>query len=284
MNAVIDLNQMVEGFLDEAVWRCRNEGLREDEAVIRILDDRKQNTEIRRNEVLKWLGSSYSALQGLNKDDRFGVASAILDFADARDSGVSPTSEVEIVRLFSDLHGSCRSRVHRNKDGTLRDLTSPTSKALWCCYPDVIPIFDSYAHCALRVVSRFMGLVRPADDVPAYDRFVSVWLDVYRRVETTIDADRLGGYPYKVRVFDRILWIIGQPDFGSVPYNTKPEYYGSDAAKRSQFKQREKARALKARAKKLGIYDDVNEAAEAEAQVKFENWQAGRSPELGKEK
>jgi hypothetical protein len=39
-----------------------------------------------------------------------------------------------------------------------------------------------------------------------------VWLNLYRGVR--IDDARLGDYPYKVRVFDRILWIIGQPDYG----------------------------------------------------------------------
>jgi nucleoside-specific outer membrane channel protein Tsx len=59
-----------------------------------------------------------------------------------------------------------------------------------------------------------MGLDRPAgedNDIP-YTRFVKVWLNLYHRV--TIDDNRLDGYPFKVRVFDKILWIIGQPDYG----------------------------------------------------------------------
>jgi hypothetical protein len=41
-----------------------------------------------------------------------------------------------------------------------------------------------------------------------------VWLPLYRGVERTLDDARLGDYRYNVRVFDRILWIIGQPDYG----------------------------------------------------------------------
>ena len=47
--------------------------------------------------------------------------------------------------------------MHLNKNQTPRSLTSLTSKALWCCYPDAIPIFDSYARRALWVLSRLMG-------------------------------------------------------------------------------------------------------------------------------
>ena len=101
--------------------------------------------------------------------------------------------------------------MRRTKDQTPRSLTSLTSKALWCCYPDAIPIFDSYAQRALWVMSRLMGFDPPEDDEP-YARFLSTWLKLYRGL--VINDDRLGGYPYKVRVFDRILWIIGQPDYG----------------------------------------------------------------------
>lgn len=55
---------------------------------------------------------------------------------------------------------------------------------------------------------------------------------------------------------------------------TQKKQYGSDAAKKSAAKQREKARELKARAKALGIYDDVDNEAEKAAQEKFEAWQA----------
>jgi hypothetical protein len=60
-----------------------------------------------------------------------------------------------------------------------------------------------------------MGLERPPRALPPYHRFVSLWLNLYRRAERTIgDRNRIGGYPYKVRVFDIILWIIGEPDYG----------------------------------------------------------------------
>jgi hypothetical protein len=52
---MFDLNQVIEGFLDQAVWQCRNESGKEDEAVIGVLSDRNQSLAARRNEVLKRL-------------------------------------------------------------------------------------------------------------------------------------------------------------------------------------------------------------------------------------
>jgi|HubBroStandDraft_6_1064221.scaffolds.fasta_scaffold246454_2 hypothetical protein len=210
---MIDLNQIVEHFLDEAIRQCRNGGSK-DEAVIRSLNDRIESTEVRRSELLKWLWY-HGVLQGLHKADRNAVASAIVEFADARVASSCPTTEEEIIKKFDDLYGRCSSKVRLKKDHTPRSLVSLTSKALWCCYPDSIPLFDAYSQRALWILSRLMGLERSPQALPPYHRFVSLWLNLYRCVERTIgDGDRLGGYPYKVRVFDRILWIIGEPDYG----------------------------------------------------------------------
>jgi hypothetical protein len=210
---MIDQNQMVERFLDEAVRQCKVDRP-DDENAIRALNDRNESAEVRRGAVVKWL-RSYSVLRSLTEDDVSNAVSGILEFADARDPSISPTSELAIIEKFNDLHNRCiSSRVRPKKDGTPRSLPSLTSKTLWCCYPDAIRIFDSYAQRALWVVSRLMNSDRPAgtDDDRPYDRFLSVWLNLYHGV--TIDDDRLGGYPYKIKVFDRILWIIGERDYG----------------------------------------------------------------------
>ena len=46
---MINLNQIVEHFLDEALRLCGDEG-EKDEAVIRFLNDRNQGTDARRTE------------------------------------------------------------------------------------------------------------------------------------------------------------------------------------------------------------------------------------------
>jgi hypothetical protein len=212
---VIDLNQMVEHFIDGAAESYGDSFLKYDSTAINALKDRSQSAEVRQGHVRSFL-RSYSVLQGLNKSEETAIVNEILEFADAHDLTKSPTSEEEILELFDDLHGRCRSKVHPKKDGTFRDLTSLTSKVLWCCYPDAIPMFDSRAGHALCVISYLMGLNRPQlNRESRYEPFLYVWKDLYARIERTIDENRgrTVGIPHKVRVFDTILWTIGGPDF-----------------------------------------------------------------------
>jgi hypothetical protein len=87
----VDINQIVERFLNEAVWQCKNDGGKEDESVIRALNNRNQSAAVRQNEVLKWL-RYYGVLQGLSTADRDAVANIIVEFADARGATDNPLS------------------------------------------------------------------------------------------------------------------------------------------------------------------------------------------------
>ena len=94
-----------------------------------------------------------------------------------------------------------------------RAFTSLTSKALWLCYPDKIPMFDSYARCALWVLAKLeIGIAAPPSEDDYY-QFVSVWLQFYTRYLDAISSLDTDGYPYRVRVFDNILWMIGKDQY-----------------------------------------------------------------------
>jgi len=54
---------------------------------------------------------------------------------------------------------------------------------------------------------------------------------------------------------------------------------GSEAHKAYQKKQQEKRKLMIAKAKELGIYDSINEQAEAAAKAKYETWLAANPPE-----
>jgi hypothetical protein len=212
---VIDLNQMVECFIDEAARFYGNTYRQYDAPTIDALKNQNQEVIARQRQVRAFL-RGYSVLQGLTADDETAVVHEIIEFADAQDLAISPTSNNEILERFDDLHRRCRTNVHPRKDGTFRDLTSLASKALWCCYPDAIPMFDSRAASALCVVSHLAGLAGPQREAESrYELFLSKWLDLYSRVKPTIDAigdNRLCGCTHKVRVLDMILWTIGGPD------------------------------------------------------------------------
>jgi hypothetical protein len=54
-----------------------------------------------------------------------------------------------------------------------------------------------------------------------YRQFVHVWMALYQRYRIAIDAIDIGDYPYRVRIFDKILWLIGEPRYG--PREALPE-------------------------------------------------------------
>jgi len=101
----------------------------------------------------------------------------------------------------------------RNSSSDLegRDFTVLASKALWLCYPYQVAICDSYAKRALYVVSKLEEGIAPITEGSDYHQFVQVWENLYTKHHDTIESLDMGAYPYRVRVFDRILWLIGQP-------------------------------------------------------------------------
>ena len=86
------------------------------------------------------------------------VARVIVDFADEREQLAPGCDYAAILQQFEMLYGRCSAVVPQKEDGSRRDITSLTSKALWVCYPDIIPIYDNYAEQALQVISRLMPL------------------------------------------------------------------------------------------------------------------------------
>lgn len=93
-----------------------------------------------------------------------------------------------------------------------REVMSLTSKALWLCYPNDVPIFDDYALRAIQVISKICRIC-PMPDQGLYESFVDVWLQFYDRIRSVIENSDLHGYQYKMRVLDGFLWYLGKPDF-----------------------------------------------------------------------
>lgn len=74
-------------------------------------------------------------------------------------------------------------------------------------------MFDSYAQRALWVLAKLeIGIAAPTNGADYY-QFVSVWAQFYERYLDTINGLDTNGYPYRVRVFDRILWMIGKDQY-----------------------------------------------------------------------
>jgi len=98
------------------------------------------------------------------------------------------------------------------KAGEHRKVTSLASKALWCCYPNDVPMFDNNAQRALQIFSRLCRIF-PEPGQEEYGCFVDAWLQLYHKIEPVIDQADIKGFPYKIRVLDGILWYMGKPTF-----------------------------------------------------------------------
>lgn len=173
-----------------------------------------KNLPTRREDLREWL-RSFAVFQGLTTAQRDQIAEAVLVWADAR----NPNRDLTTAAALADAHAELMEAISQayarnNADAKKRGFTSLASKALWLCYPDCVPIFDRYARDALFVICKMEEGIAPISGKrPDYERFVHVWKQLYARYKETTDNLEIGTYPYRVRVFDRILWLIGQPSY-----------------------------------------------------------------------
>jgi len=138
----------------------------------------------------------------------------VLTWADSREHkrildgpGALHSAHEELMRRVCDAYT-------HDSENKRREFTSLTSKALWLCCPDKVPMFDSHAGRALWVLTKIeSGIVAPPGGASDYHQFVFVWTQFYEKYRDAISNSDIRGYPYRVRVFDRILWMIGKDQY-----------------------------------------------------------------------
>lgn len=165
----------------------------------------------REEQVRKWL-NYYKVTLFFPPEASRKIAQKIIEFADG-DRPKALQNKAQIISEYKRLE-SCLQPLAppAPKSGKSRAVTSLTSKALWCCYPDDVPIFDDYAVRALQVISRICD-IKPESEQSGYESFVDVWFQFYAGVKPVLDQADLNGYPYKIRVLDGLLWYLGKPTF-----------------------------------------------------------------------
>lgn len=167
----------------------------------------------RRDTIRDWL-QAYRVfrVRGI-ATQRDKIADAVLRWADSRDRDKCLTGPYALYAAHEELMKSvCNAYVHGSQNNR-REFTSLTSKALWLCYPDKIPMFDSYAQRALWVLAKLESGIATPPSGGDYYQFASVWTQFYERYFDTISGLDTDGYPYRMRVFDRILWMIGKGQY-----------------------------------------------------------------------
>jgi hypothetical protein len=180
-----------------------------DQPAIEAVTGRQLPIPKRRDDLCKWL-RLYGVLQGITTLERIKIAEAVLGWAD--DDG-NRSRDLTTAKALVATHAELM-KVVCQAYGKRRDFTSLASKALWLCYRESVPMFDSWTRNALYVISKIENGINPiAEKTPEYEQFVHVWKQLYSKYKETIENLDIGTYPYRVRVFDRILWLIGRPSY-----------------------------------------------------------------------
>lgn len=203
---MIDFGAVIRHFGPEAVQLQLRESETLDGPALNSLRNRNASDRI---EVLRSWFYNYQVFQGISAEKRLAVASAVLQWADAKELGANLSTVDAIEQAHAELMRACSKA-----DGRDRDFTSLASKALWLCYPYDVPIFDSFAQRALWVIAKLeAGGMAGIAEGSEYHRFLHAWKILYDRYGAALCEIDTHGYPYRVRIFDKILWMIGTRDY-----------------------------------------------------------------------
>lgn len=205
---MVDLRQVARELI-ESGWFLDASDAAADTEVIEALNDHDREFGDRATAVIRWLGTRYKAFMGFTKQSRYEVARRIVDFADTRQVTSLQHDRDEIIAKFEDLARKVSDAAPRTNSGKERNVISLTSKALWCCYPEDVPIFDRNAASALAVLSRLYHWP-PRLYRGEYAAFVDVWLRAYEEIDSVIGEADLPKGTRKVRIVDGVLWYLGQ--------------------------------------------------------------------------
>ena len=205
-----DLLKFMDEFIRNDFVRFHNEDAAMDESdALPAIAGINMNRQDRVDRLHRWL-NYYGVLRFKGSGNK-KAAEAILNFAAALPCG-TPLTRQKLMDEYARLESMVKQCVPENKSGEARSITSLTSKALWCCYPHDVPIYDRNARCALQVLCRLLHI---NIDVPEenYEAFADAWFQVYEHLKPVIDSADIAPYLYKVRVLDSFLWYLGDPKF-----------------------------------------------------------------------
>ena len=182
--------------------------------------------------VRAWM-RQYGLFQGITRQQRIDIANRFLQFAQdqvAQDqvAGDQVAAEPDAGRIQA-LYGTLLHALHNEVP---RSWVSATSKLLWCLYPNTIIIYDAFVHRALVVMQCIdddlrgfprIGTAPPINAELAIANAVQHYMNYQCMVRRLLQIHALrlqdlglqhnNAYPYDVRIMDKVLWMIGNPNF-----------------------------------------------------------------------
>ncbi len=213
--SMINFGAIIRHLWQRAVAHVKSDHADYDENALKALGE--ENASNRSDTIRRWF-QVYRVfrVRGIGTQGN-EIVDAFLRWADSRDRERNLDTAAALSEAHKELKTLICNAYTRNPQNKPREFTSLTSKALWLCYPDKVPMFDGYAQRALWVLAKLeIGIATPPNGSDAddnYFQFVSAWKHFYGSYSAEISNLDTNGYPYRVRVFDRILWLIGKEQY-----------------------------------------------------------------------
>lgn len=217
---MLDLKTLAKHYIPISVaWLNKPAEFLNDMEAIHAVESSQESQSARIERVHRWL-QSYHVLQSFTTEYERRIAEQIITYADRRGQKSLNLKQGLILAEYKRLESQLQAVLPPNiKSGKPRKVTSLVSKAMWCCYPYDVPIYDSYVEHALQVICRICSLkVTNVADAAyrKYEHFLDAWFQVFEEIEPIIDPEVLRDYPFKPRVLDSLLWYFGQPKFDEI--------------------------------------------------------------------
>jgi hypothetical protein len=203
--AILDFGALIRELgsraVDLSISESNHKSINDNMAIAAVMD---QDAENRVVSLRKWI-EYYKVFQGLSGEERNSITQAVLSWIDSREQDSRLRDLNSLLSAHTALANACAAPL-----GKMRNFTSLASKALWLRYPNEVPLYDRYAQQALCMLAKITpDLPRVSKSADSYEAFALVWRALYDRHASDIAAIPHKGYPYSVRIFDRILWILG---------------------------------------------------------------------------
>lgn len=165
--------------------------------------------------IMTWM-RNYGLFQGIEKEKRIAMVQEFIQFVNDRD----PIQVLNMEADFNTLH----TKLYYASGN--RKCLSATSKLLWCMYPNDIVIYDAFVARALLILqcldkdlasmARFEIPPQKSDDSTrmtnyyiSYSNLVTTLFNKHKHVLTELRTSYPNDYPYDLRIFDKLLWMMG---------------------------------------------------------------------------